>query len=152
MVEIDLEEYCEQVSSLCNQMEANIVPEQILEAIGGIANLYLKFLLSERKAEYIFHSYEAFASEHVQVDEILQEIENCAGTNEKRSKLILYAMKKRLLIYFKNNDGPLLFPPLGRFEAMDWVSSSYVVICRDPAARDYQKFLIGRHNQGFLTR
>lgn len=143
--EINLQEFCEQVSVRCGA-EARIVPEQVLEAIGGITNLYFEVLLARAVSASEFTISEAFASESVSVEEILQEIRNCAGTSKSRSKLIFQAMQEVLRHCFKQHGviasgERMLFRPLGEFDVVDVDTSNYLMTFRDPSAPYYEKFL-----------
>ena len=149
--EINIEEYCNQVSSECDRMQAQVVSEQVLEALGGLSNLYLETLLRLGIVELKVRTKEAFASKYVSLSEILKEIGNCAGTNKRRSNSILEAMKTVFRDNFKIAEitepgKQLSFKPLGIFEVRDLDKSTYLMTYKDPAAKDYKKFLIGCQN------
>jgi hypothetical protein len=146
--EIALEEYCKKVSYVCGE-DARIVPDQILEVVGGLANLYLEKIISLGVNRLRFETWGAFASKHIDIPGILIEIGNCAGTDTDRSKIILHAMQHSLIHKFKTLESPnierprLLFRPLGVFEVIDFKDSRYFLTYSDPA--DYKNFLITGH-------
>lgn len=143
--EIEIEKYCGKASSACGE-DARIVPEQILEVVGGLANLYLEAIIGLGVRRLKFETWEAFASKYMDLPAILVEIGNCAGTDIDRSKIILHAMQGSLIDIFKTLESPdikrprLLFKPLGIFEAIDLKDSRYFLTYSDPA--DYKSFLI----------
>lgn len=145
--EIDLEVYCNQVSSECDRMHAGVVPEQVWKVLGGLSCLYLETLLKLGIPELKVKTKKAFASEYVSLSTILEEIGNCAGTDRRRSNLILEAMQTVLRDNFKraeltkHGEG-LSFQPLGIFEVINLDVSSYLMIYTDPAAGNYKKFLL----------
>lgn len=146
--EIYVEEYCEQVSSECNREKIRVVSEQVLEALGGLANLYLEAVLKQEKVQLEVETWDAFASKYVSTADILKEIENCAGTGKKRSMFVLRGMQKVLRDNFRRYEifehaEPLIFKPLGKLKVIDLDKSCYFLTYKDPAAIDYKEFLFG---------
>lgn len=146
--EIHVEEYCEQVSSECNRKKIQVVSEQVLEALGGLANLYLEAVLYQENVQLEVETWDAFASKYVSTADILKEIENCAGTGKKRSMFVLHYMQKVLSDNFRRYEifehgKPLIFKPLGKLKVIDLDKSRYFLTYIDPAASNYEKFLFG---------
>lgn len=143
--EIDVLRYCDEVSG--NPMVHMVTPEQILEVLGGLANLYLGQLICQGAKELRVATESAFASKYVSVTEVVQEIENCSGVKGSRRDAIFEAMQQALRAEFEEQEmsgigNTLVLRPLGTFEVIDLDKSQYFLTYRDPAADDYPMFLL----------
>jgi Dyp-type peroxidase family len=147
--EIKISSFCDEVSS--DPAVYRVTPEQILEVLGGLANLYLGKLISRGLKECKVATESAFASDLVTVPEIRQEIANCSGATDGRVDAIFRGMQKTLQNAFERQEksaqgSVLLFEPLGTFEVIELRESRYFLTYRDPAAEDYAKFLFNERD------
>jgi len=144
---IDLEEFSREAAQDPAIVDLHIGPEQIREAIGGVANLYLEKAIKLKVKELNVQTSHAFASQYVGLGDVVQEIGNCTGVSAAASERILTAMENTLRNAFlksgrfKSNPGRLLFRPLGKIQLKDLESSSYHLTFRDPAADHEHLFL-----------
>ena len=145
---IDLEEFSREAAQDPAIVDLHLGPEQIQEAIGGVANLYLEKAIKLKVKELNVQTNHAFASRYVGLGDVVQEIRNCTGVSRAASERILVAMENTLRKAFlksgpfKSNPGPpLLFRPLGKIQPKDLESSSYHLTFTDPAADHEHLFL-----------
>jgi hypothetical protein len=146
MIKINIEEFCDQVSM---KSEANVVSEQIMEAIGGISNLYLGNLIKTGKKEITFETYNAFATRKLKISKksIVREISNCTGASLNRSKLILNNIKHILFDYIYKFEAsytkkPFDFKPIGIIKIVNIDKAHFQITYKDPSARNYNIFLL----------
>ena len=147
MKHMETVDFCIQAKSKCEDLDFELLSVQILECLGGIANLYLESLINEGKPELIVTTNDTFASIHVTVENILQEIQNCTGLNNIHSVLIFQKMQDVFKESYKscvapNFDKTVYFSPLGEFKEKDIQKASYFFIYRDPFREDYEKILL----------
>jgi serine/threonine protein kinase len=140
--EIHVAKFCEAVSK-----RSGVLFEQVLDAIGGIAGLYLEKLIEQRGSQLSVTTTHAFASRQVPLKQLLREIQNCSGVNPKKSRMILAGMEEVLRREFRKNEvfqprKPLIFAPFGSMEVLDLEKSIYRLNVCDPAAENYRNFLL----------
>lgn len=125
----------------------SVIPEQVFEVIGGLANLYLGRLMSSGEEALSVKTYFTFASKYVSVKDILGEIQNCSGISDRRRFAIASAMQIAFQNEFVKREmtgegSVLVFKPLGTFTVTNLSQSEYVLTYQDPAREDYDKFLL----------
>jgi 3',5'-cyclic AMP phosphodiesterase CpdA len=136
--QIDLERYCEDVAAYGDASQAQVEPEQVLEVVGGLANLYLEKAIQRGEPELRVATSDGFASEFVSRAAVLQEIMNCSGvTDPGRKETILSGMNRALRDAFSRHErlvpgNSLLFRPFGRMAVIDPATSRYELAYRDP--------------------
>ncbi len=135
--EIDLTRYCEEVSQRLPTDQMPVEPEQVLETVGGVANLYLEAAVKLGVPELRVEARDAFVSSHAERDTILQQIGNCSGVKEQeRKEAIFSGMGSVLRDSFSRQERlepgkSLFFKPFGTITVLDPLESRYELVYRD---------------------
>jgi hypothetical protein len=158
MKKYEVEKFCDDVSISCEESFRSftnkmpiITPEQVIEAIGGISNLYLEKLIERKSKEMTFKTHSTFASRELKIkkSEVIKEISNCSGVSLERSKTLLENMqnnfaKKFMALQDRNSKEPIMLEPLGIFRINNLAAQKYLVHYADPAANNYKNFLLSK--------
>lgn len=147
MTSINTEFFCKKVAEKCMSEGHSIIPEQIRLALGGISNLYFETCLKCNAPSMDFLTKDFFISDIVALNTILQEVENCAGTNREDSTLILDKMKSVLYDFLVTNprrSERIEFKPLGMFQINELASMSFRFTYKDPSSDYYNSYLLSK--------
>ena len=92
---INLDKFCHIAAKTSSTyLGREVVPEQIKEAVGGIALLYLEHAYNNHLSVIKVNTIDGFVSDVVSLYHVLTEIRHCTGINE--SAYILKGMIKTL--------------------------------------------------------
>jgi hypothetical protein len=142
---IDFDDFCAAVAEYGVLRDVLIAGqykvEQIKDAIGGIANLYLGKLIRDGSDALSMCTANTFASPGIPLAMITSEIEHSAGTKAGTGMKILLALQDEFLKYFPTEGTYVTLHALGHFRLMDRATHSYQVTYKDPSAEHYHKFL-----------
>ena|SRR5215471_583765 len=145
--EILTDPFCERAADQANKSGIDLIPEEVLEILGGISGLYLDAFLKAGQYEISVPTTRAFVSAYAPELQVLTEIENCSGYEQSQADGILEALEHTLREFFNelevSTPGKLVrFKPFGRLEVIDLNTSAYLLTYRDPAADLYTRFLL----------
>lgn len=120
-LEINIDDYCQDVSSLCKRYDYDILPGQVKEAIGAITNLYYATLVEEEKETLSVTTDYTLTSKYVSYPEITEVIEKATGFDQSISKALQEIMAVCFSDLFKehlidNFQSTIYFEPFGKFQ------------------------------------
>lgn len=144
---LDLLEFAKRVAERCDQLELDIIPEQVIEVMGGIGNLYTAELMELKLDETVVWTRNTFAWGTIGLRKLKQQIMNCAGVKYHRASELYRVMEKTLNeeVYRRelaNRQVGLALKPLGVFlKATEEYGVYRLEVCRlDPQIR--RKYLL----------
>ncbi len=105
----------------------NVQPQQLLEVLGGIANLYDEKALELGVEEFQADTEHAFSSAYVPLETILMEIGYASGYKQRACTQILSALEWTLRSYFdsKESNATLNLKFLGILQPISLENSTY---------------------------
>jgi len=102
-----------------------VSPEQMLEVLGGIVNLYDDKALGLRVDGFQIVTEHTFASSYVPLDTILAEIGYTSGYKKHACMQIWSAIEATVRSYFNSSDDILNLKFLGTLRPVDLEHSAY---------------------------
>jgi hypothetical protein len=142
---LDTEEFCRLVNERFKSLTGyDVFPETILEAMGGISNLYCEAAI-QTDGLLETETYQTFASTRVPITEIIEEIRNCTGLKLDQAVTVLDCMEAVLREEIKQRGlMAITLVPLGTFVVInrDRYTREFHLTYEDPARKDYDAFLL----------
>ena len=125
--EVGARDFCARMASAPALAGLNVHPQQLLEVLGGIANLYDEKSMEMELDEFQVNTESGFASSYVPLQTILMEIGYASGYKERACAQILSAMESTLRSYFEDKDahGELALKFLGTVRPINLEQSTY---------------------------
>ena len=123
---------------------AGVCLEQVEEALGGLANLYLASAFDAGMPDFEIDTSSVVISDVAPRSAVIGEIKDCTGASSERSALLLDGIAEAVRDRFEEEgyyDVPIEFLPIGSLEVRDLSKSEYRLTYRDPAVTRYGDFL-----------